>query len=171
MRNGHVRKLAVSAMFTAISTAICIIASFLPTLSVSLVAIAGIAASIVLIECGYKYSFLVYIASSVLVLLLAPDKEIAVIYAMMFGHYPMLQSIMNRIGSSFWRWFVKVITANIMLVLLWLVITYVLGISEYTGAGEFFVIAGLYNFAFVLYDICLKRLMRLYIIKAGNKRL
>ena len=165
MTNGNIKKLALSAMFTAVASAICIIASLFPTLSVSLVAIAGVSSAVLLAECGYKYSAISYIASSILVLLLAADKEIALIYVLMFGHYPMLKSLIERIKNPAICWALKIFAANFVFLLFFIIAGKILGILEFVGKGELILTAVLYNAVFILYDICLKRLLFLYITK------
>lgn len=168
MRNDKVRSLTFSAMFVAVSVVICVLASVFPTMSLAITAVAGIVSAIALIQVGYKYALLVYIASSILVLLLAPNKECAVYYTVFFGHYPMLKIFTERVGKRFFAWVIKIAEANVLYAIIFLVTVYIIGISEVVGKTEFFLTAFLFNAVFVLYDICIGRIMMLYISKRSQ---
>ena len=88
---GVLAALAVALMFLGGTVAFAVIAC--PVL-----------ASLVLIpvycECGWKWGLLWYAAVSALGLLLAPEKEAAILFVF-FGYYPMLKKFFGRIRKSF----------------------------------------------------------------------
>lgn len=163
------KKITVSAFAAAISTVLCILSSVFPTMSLTVLAVCGLISALALNLCGYRYALLQYVAVSVLALVLSPDKSCAVYYIFLFGHYPILKAVFERISNSFFRWGAKLLCANLFgLISLWIVSRF-LGISDIisdTSKIAFFV---LYNIAFVLYDICLGRLIFLFLIKRRGK--
>lgn len=157
-------------MFTAVSVFLCFFASIFPSMSLSITAIAGMVSAIALVQCGYKYSALVYIASSILALLLVPNKQCAVFYLVLFGHYPMLKLFTERLKSKAVVWAAKICEAGLLYFIVFLISTYILGIHDSVGKAEAVLTGILFVLVFVLYDICLDRIMRAYISKSQNCR-
>ena len=169
MRNKKVSDIAFSSVFTAMIVVVCSLASLFPTMSLAIVAIAGVIVSLALFKCGYKYAMLVYIASSVLALLLTPSKECAVYFVFLFGHYPMLKVFLNRIPNRVVIWLIKLAAANVLYGIVFLITTFILGIIEAVGAVEIAITIVMFNAAFVLYDICLDRIMLLFLSRPFGK--
>lgn len=170
MRNDNVRRIAYASMFVAISVVVCVIAGIFQTMSLAITALAGIIAAISLLLCGFKYSLLVYIATSILAIFLVPNKECAVYYILLFGHYPMTKLFIERMGKSFVSWLVKIITANVLYVAEMLVAAYVLRVYEVVGTTLFLITLVLFNVVFVLYDICITRVMVAFVLKRSQNR-
>ena len=169
MRNNKVRNLAFSSMVVAVNVVICAVASFFSTMSLAITAISGIVIAFLVLQCGYKYSLLAYIASAVLAILLTPNKECAIYYALLFGHYPILKLFLQRIEKKFFVWLIKLLAANVLYAVVFVITTYIIGVSEVIGNYEFYITMLLFNIAFVLYDICLDKLMLLYLYKYQGK--
>ena len=170
MRNDSVKKIAYASMFVAISVVFCIVAGVFSTMSLAITALSGLIASIALLLCGFKYSMLVYIATSLLALLLVPNKEAAVYYILLFGHYPMTKLLIERIGKKVLAWFVKILFANALYMVEIFVAAYFLGIYEVVGTMLFLMTILLFNVVFVLYDICMTRVMIAFIVKHSQNR-
>ena len=170
MRKDSVGKIAYASMFVAISVVVCVIAGMFQTMSLAITALAGLIAAISLLLCGFKYSLLVYIATSILSILLVPNKECAVYYVLLFGHYPMTKLLIERIGKRFVSWLVKILVANALCVAEMLIAAYVLGVYEAVGISLFLVTMLLFNVVFVLYDICITRVMVALVVKLSQNR-
>ena len=170
MKKRATGKMAYASMFVAISVVICIISSLFPTISLSIVAFAGIVTAVSLILCGFKYSLLVYIATAILALLLVPDKGTAVYYILLFGHYPMTKLLIERIGKRAVSWIIKILLANIIYIAEIIIAAYMLGVYESVGTVMFFVTLILFNVLFILYDICLSRIMVAFVLKHSQNR-
>lgn len=165
MSRDKTKNIAFSAVFVAISVVLCILASVFPTMSLTITAAAGVVSAVALIQCGYRYALLVYIAASLLTLLLSPNKECAVYYIVLFGHYPLLKTFTERISNKAVSWCVKIIEANVLYSIVFFIISYIIGIYEAIGLKELLITAAAYNTAFVLYDICLGKFMMFCISK------
>ncbi len=170
MRNDAVKKIAYASMFVAISVVFCVIAGVFRTMSLAIIAIAGLVAAISLLLCGYKYSLLVYIATSVLAFLITPDKESALYYFLLFGHYPMTKLLIERVGKKFLSWSIKIIVANVLYIAEMLIATYILGVYEFVGTTLFFITILLFNAAFVVYDLCVTRVMITFVMRQSQNR-
>ncbi len=82
--------------FCGVITALCTVTMFLTGLisigTYALPAFAGILLIVVVVELGVGWAWPVYLASSVLSLLLAGDKEAAMLFVVFFGYYPILKA-------------------------------------------------------------------------------
>ncbi len=169
MRKGT-KALALAAMLAAAEIAVLLLASFVPSGRLALAALAGTANFIALIECGRRWSLLAYAAVSLIGVLLLPMKAPAVLYAAFFGYYPIVKSLLERMGRRRLEWPLKLLLALASMAAVLLVYkTGFLGGAElpYTAVWAVFA-AGLAGFA--VYDILLSKLIETYIKRKMNKR-
>lgn len=169
MKKNNTKNVALSAVFTAISVVLCLLASVFETMSLSIIAVCGFVSAITLSQCGYKYALLKYVATALLSVLLVPNKECAIYYTLLFGYYPILKVFIERVGKRWLIWCIKLIFANLaVFVTLYIVVNLIgpFGIASFAGKSAFFV---LYNIAFVLYDICVGRVSVFYMGKLGKR--
>ena len=97
-----------------------------------------------------------------------PNKEAAVLFAGFFGYYPILKGVLERIKRRQLEWILKILVFNMAVVLSYLAVVYLFGITEvledFGAFGKWgiaaFWLAG--NSVFVLYDIVLTRLIGMY---------
>ncbi len=171
MKNS-VSKLALTSVFTAVSVILCFVASLFSTISLAICALTGIVTLLMLMNTGYKYTFLHYIAVSVLVLLLCPNKECAIYYIFLFGIYPIYKLYIERVKNRIVLWTLKILAANLLYALVWILTIRIMGLSENPLVIETVITFILYNITFVVFDICLTRIMFFYILKRfKNNRL
>ena len=85
--NKNTKRLAISAILSAASVAVMYIGCLTP-LDYTAIAIASIAVVFAVIELNGKYTYLIYVVTSVLSLLILPNKASALMYTMFFGFYP-----------------------------------------------------------------------------------
>ena len=67
MKNADVKRMTLAAMLTAISVVVCLLASVFSNMSLSITAITGAFSAMAIICLGYKYAWLVYIATTIFV--------------------------------------------------------------------------------------------------------
>jgi len=136
-------------------------------------------ASLVLIpvycECGWKWGLVWYGAVSILSLLLAPEKESAILFVF-FGYYPMLKTFFGRLhGGKFLKWLVKLLYVNAALCAAYGLMIFVFRMSavsaEFREYGKWMLAAlvALANLTFVVYDILIGRLEIFYFVKLRPK--
>ena len=151
---GVLAALAVALMFLGGTVAFAVIAC--PVL-----------ASLVLIpvycECGWKWGLLWYAAVSALGLLLAPEKEAAILFVF-FGYYPMLKKLFGRIRSRALKWIVKLLYVNLALCAAYGLMIFVFQLTaisaEFRNYGKVMiaVLELLANVTFFVYYILIGRL-------------
>lgn len=113
---------------------------------------------------GKRSALLSYVAVSILALVLTPDKETGLIYAMFFGYYPIIKAPIEKIKLKFLCVLTKFALFNVTMVLAQLALIYVFGIPFDNTLGRWGVVLLLVcaNIVFLIYELLFVRLMLLY---------
>lgn len=132
----------------------------------ALPAFSGILLIVIVVELGAGWAWPVYIASSVLSLLIAGDKEAAMLFVVFFGYYPILKAYLEKIRHKIVSWLLKFSVFNAAMVLAFFLSIRLLGVPEdsFTVFGInlpwVFLLAG--NLVFAVYDYAISTLVVLY---------
>jgi hypothetical protein len=170
------KRIAYSAMLSAVSVLLLYISSVAPTMRLGLVAMAGVLPAVIVIRFGVPTAFASYAAVSILALILLPDKLTAVLYIVLFGHYPMFKNLIERLRRMWLEWLLKLALFNVLAALLFLLNALFLQLPL-TGnipglnlpVGVIYIgLAAAGNAAFVVYDIGFSGLIAI-IIKRFSK--
>jgi len=150
------------ALLTALSLVIMAMTAVFPTLQYTLVAMAGLLPAVMVIRYGLGSGWYVYAAASALAVILLPDKQAALLYILLFGHYPMLKSLLERIRRPVAQWTAKLALCNVLVVFaLWLSSRLFLQGADMQDMPVYLFIL-LANVVFVIYDIGFSRLINLF---------
>lgn len=168
MKISDVKKITLAAVLTAISVVICLLASFFSNMSLTITAISGVFSAIAIISLGYKYAWLVYVATSVLVWIFLPNKECAAFYTVLFGHYPMVKLLTERIGKRLIVWIVKFFEYCILFLLISLIFHFLSGAWIQFNDAKLYLFAIFFFLMFVLYDICIGRMIFVFLTKLSK---
>ncbi len=156
-------------MLCSLSVLILFVGSLFQTLDLSAAAAAGLTVIFAMIELGKKHAFLIYAASSLLALVLLPNKSPAVIFAAFAGLYPIIKAYLQRIRIRSLIIICKLILFNIFFTVIIVIGRYLLGLTEDFYLIGFDIIGGavylLGNAVFFIYDYALDRLVALYTVK------
>ena len=157
-----IKNLAMAGVFSALCVVFLFVGSLFQTMDLSAAAIASIVVLIAYIELGKGWSLGVYAVSSILSLLLLPQKTAAAVFAFFVGFYPILKVLINGIKPKWLSYVARIACFNLFLTLLIYVSTELLGIKEdFLAFG--YIIYGLSNVVFVIFDIALERISVTYI--------
>ena len=162
------KNIALCASFAAISVVLAFLSSAFPNMSLTILALCGVVSAFALSECGYKYAVLMFVAVSVISAILVPDKSCVVLYVLLFGHYPIVKTLIERVGKPWLAWIIKLVIVNLLAfaaLYVTLVLLDTVGESVIMGRKYFFLF---YNVAVILYDICIGKMMFLYMVKRGR---
>lgn len=155
-------------MIAALSVVIMML-TIIPVMTYAAPAFAGILLMVVVIEINKKWAFGVYAAAGILSLLLATDKEAAVMYVAFFGYYPIIKAVLESKLPRAVEWIVKFLIFNVTMVASYFVLIRVFGISmeDMNELGKYgpLILLALGNVVFVVFDIAITRIATLYIIK------
>ncbi len=164
-------KLSLCAVIVAISVVLLLVTGVFPFASYALPGLAGAMLAIIVIEAGMKWAMLSYIAVSLVAFFITGDITAKSAYILLFGYYPVLKCIIEKIKPVLLRWGVKFLNVNLSIIASFLITTYLFKlpdfIDEFKTVGPIVAVAFLImaNIAFVLYDILLTRLIALYFYK------
>ncbi len=155
-----------------ILSAVCVIMMFftgvIPIGAYILPAVAGIVIWVIYQEINLKWALLSYSAVALLALLLTPDIESKLLFAVFFGYYPAVRDKLAAIKPAPLSFLLRLAVFNIPVVAVYFVLLNVLGMAElmedFAGFGEWALLIfwGIGNFTFLCYDLCLDQLSFFY---------
>lgn len=105
-------KTAVSGVVAALGVVLMLFQGLVPAASIGIPALAGCLLIPVVAEAGVPWAFGSYGATAALSLLLAPDREAALIYTLFFGYYPALFALLGRVRQKPLRALLKLLAFN-----------------------------------------------------------
>lgn len=154
-------KTAMGGMCIALSAALMLTSSLIPTLTYAIPAMAALLVMFMLVEFDWKWALGVYVGTSVVCALVVPGKEAVGIYIALLGYYPLAKRFFDK-PKKWLSLIIKAVFFTVVIVLTYIAMMYVFGIStELLEESERFmlpvlVVLGLA--AFLLYDRALMML-------------
>ena len=161
-------RIVVTGVLVALSVIILYLGCAIEVLDLTMSAIVSLLVVVIVIEMGYKYAWFAYLATSVLSLLLLPQKSPAIFYTCFMGFYPIIKSHIERINSALLRWVIKLITGNVALVAMFLLLSLFVP-DEFDGGIMLVATYILGLVAFVMYDVALTKLITLYFARIRGR--
>jgi hypothetical protein len=158
------KKIALSGMLSALNILIMFFGSIYQTLDLTTAAAASLTVVFAMVELGTSYAVSVYAVTSILAVVLLPNKSPAIIFAVFAGLYPILKAYLQRIRFKWLAFVAKLAVFNLFFTAIIAVGKYLLMLEEEFYAFGW-VIYVLGNVTFVLYDFALDRLILLYVVK------
>ena len=166
MLMSQTKKLTLSAMMVALSTAIMLLGAVVEVFDLSVCAIASLLVVFIYLEVGSYYPWLVWICTTLATALIYPGSAIWVEYALIFGLYPLIKAYIERLPR--WSWLiVKLIYINAVIWGIFCVCEFLLGIPFFEEGGQIITVITyvLSNIAFVAYDFFIMVMVRFYFDK------
>lgn len=169
------RYIANAAMLTALCVVILSFGTIIETMDLSFAAISALVLWISLLEFGKKTAWSVYFATAALSFLLLPSKFPSVFFVFITGWYPMIKlSLSKRIKNKGFLWFIKLVVFNIaaaISVCFIYIFASFLGVDSNDSLTKIYMISmfATSNFAFIITDILMDKLVIVYIYKIRDK--
>lgn len=163
----QVKYLTVSAMLCALGVIVLGLGAVIEVIDLTVAVIASLLTVYAVIEMGGAYPWLIWVVTSIIALLLLPLKTPVLFYALLTGYYPILKQKIERRFARVPAWSIKSGVLAISLGVIWGVMQLFLP-DLLEGPGGWIAIAAalaLAILAFILYDICLTRLITLYFVR------
>ncbi|MBE6862066.1 MAG: hypothetical protein E7497_04085 [Ruminococcus sp.] len=161
-------RVALGGIVSALCLLTMFLAGIMPALYLVLPMIAGILMMIIAVEVNTKWAFLTYIAVSLLSMFITFDKEAALIFILLFGHYPILRFYIQKIKGKLLRNAIKLAVCNICVLSFFYITVYLFGLDqmleEFDEIGKYggLLMLAAANVIFVFYDINLDACHILY---------
>ena len=170
------KRLTRALVFSAVTAALCVLLLFLGGLlsiaDLSFAILATLLIWFLYLEYGGGYALGAYLTASILSLLLLPDKSAPLLFAGFVGWYPLVKLPLERLPRVF-SLLCKLLAVNAVCVTLSLLFRGLLGLKAYS-LWFLLLLLALYNLAFFLFDISLRKFivfylekLRVYLVKAG----
>ena len=165
------KQIAVGGVFSALCVTIMCVVGLLPIGAYTLAMTAGVMLLPVLVELGSKPAAMAYITTSVLSLLLAPNRESAIMFAAFFGYYPIAKHLLERFSNRGLEYTCKIALFNASAIIGLLITVHLLGMAQaLEGLSELgsplpLIVTGMVvgNVLFIVYDFMLTRLYITYL--------
>lgn len=173
-RRNNTGILALCGILTALAVALMFLGGTIPFASIACPVLASLVLLPVYAECGAKWGLIWYAAVTVLSLLIAPEKESAILFAF-FGYYPMLKKFFGHCRRKPLAWLCKLLYLNLAVCAAYALMLFVFRIgtvvADFREAERWMLAAMLVlaNVTFVLYDILLDRLEVFYHVRLRPK--
>lgn len=161
------KKLSLAAVMSALCFVILFLGSVVTVLDLSCAMAASFIIIFCVIELGGFYPYLVWLVTSVLGLLLMPDKFGILVFAVCMGIYPIIKSYIERLPKVI-SWILKLVIFNAMLTAVIAVSRFIFGISTEEISFSY-IVYGICNITFVLYDLASTRMISLYLFKLRKR--
>lgn len=168
-------RIALGGLMSAAALAILFLGSILPFATFAAPALASVCVLYFCMEYGRATAVLVYAAVGIPSLLIAPDKEQALIFICLLGYYPILKGLLERLRPKALVILLKILLCDSTMLGLYFVLTRVLVIesvreefSQYTLP----IVIGLTvlgTATFLVLDAALTRLAIYYEVKLRAK--
>ena len=160
---------ACPAILGAVAVILVYLACVSPTGRWGIVALAGLLPAAAVIELGLRAGLLCWAGASVLSLLLAPDKFCALLFAALFGLYPMVKSAAEKPRKRVLGYAVKLAFFNAAFTILYLTMAGALLASLPPAlGGALWVLYPAANVVFLLYDYGFSQLIAAYLRRVGR---
>ena len=163
--------MAYCGIVTALCVALMLLGAVIPIAMFIAPAVAGFLVATVCVECGMQLALTAYAAVSLLALLFVPDKEIALIFTVLLGYYPLVKPRFDRIRPRALQLVCKLLLCNAAVLAMYgllLVLVPAGSVSQElrtTALAMSLLTLGMGNVAFALYDRALCNLLLLYKLK------
>lgn len=152
-------------MLAAVSLTLMLLTRAVPFSEMALPAIAGVLLIFAVMEMGAGWALVIYVAVSLLSLLVAFSNGAALYYIFFFGLYPILKSCLERIPSRPAQWILKLLLFNACAAALYFLTVKLFGMPGAVTRYGLALVAAVVNLTFIVYDFALSRLIVLYVYK------
>jgi hypothetical protein len=162
------RDLAFAGIITAFTVLALYFESIIPTGRAGFLVLTSFLLCAVYLESGMKWLMAAYAASSALSLLLVADKLGLLPFLLLFGIYPALKNLVERLRSVWLEWLLKLAGFNILLMAGYAVFNPLLPEALTTGKWAALSLA-VFEIGFVLYDMLFTQWIHFYLARIAPR--
>ena len=153
-------------MLVALGAVIMYFGVALEVIDLTVCAVASLFVVMAHIELGSPYTWLIWICTSLSMALISFGSPVWSEYLLVFGIYPIIKAFIEKLKRPLW-WPLKLVYINAVIWVLLLLVEGVIGIKIFDADGTVMMVIlyAVINVAFVVYDMFLTAMIRLYIFK------
>jgi hypothetical protein len=145
------KKIALNGILGALAVICLILASILPTNRISLYALSSFFVAVSIIESGVKAGWIFYVTTSLLALIIIPEKLGIIPYVVFFGMYGIVKYYIERLNKAVIEYVIKFIYFNICVMIAFFTVRELFSINVSTSLSWWILII-LLEVIFFLYD-------------------
>ncbi|HHW48039.1 MAG TPA: hypothetical protein GXX14_05405 [Clostridiaceae bacterium] len=108
----NTKRIALNGILGSLAVVAVFLATVMPTNRLSFFALSSFFVSVVIIEYGIKNGWAFYISTSLLALIVVPNKVEVIPYAIFFGIYGIVKSYIERLGRVMLEYVLKYVYFN-----------------------------------------------------------
>lgn len=164
-RNRAAMKVAYPAILGALALILVYVGSVAPSGKWGIVAVAGLFPAAAVISVSLKAGMLCWAGVSVLAFLLIPGKFCALMFAVLFGLYPIAKALIERIQHRLLEYLLKLVFFNAAFSILYFTMKIAVLGSLPTALSVVWLLYLVGNVVFLLYDFGFSKLISLYIAR------
>lgn len=156
------KKISVCAMLAAVSVVILYLGSVFEIMDLTISCAASLTVLFCTVELGNRYAAAVYAATSILSLIIVPNKWIVIYFIMFFGIMPITKKLFEKTGKIF-SWVLKIAAFNAEIFAFYFIAQKLDFFAENeSGLPYLIVLLVLANFVFIMSDILYTLLFVIY---------
>ena len=157
-------------MISALGVVALYLGSVIEVLDISTAVLASVMCTVTVIEYGKGAPWSVFLVTSLLSLLLLPNKFPALLYAVFFGYYPIIKEKIEKIRSMLVQWIIKLfIFASATALTFFIASIFTINVEIPAGVIFKVLFAALILITLVLYDLALTKIISYYIIRLRHR--
>ncbi|MBO4868585.1 MAG: hypothetical protein J6330_02585 [Clostridia bacterium] len=166
----RLKLIALCGIFSAAELVIMYLSSVFQVLDLVIAMMTVLFTIVLLCEYGKKPAFAVYLAVSILSMLIVPHKFAPLCYVFFIGLYPIIKPFFDR-PKKIVGYILKLVYFNALYIALYAITAHFALLDDIFGVGTlmFYVTLALANFAFLLCDYVIGLLTVLYVAKLRKK--
>ena len=161
-------KIAYPAVLGAVSLTFIYLGALMPSGKWGMVALAGLFPAAAVISVGMKAGFLCWAGTSILAFILLPVKFCALLYAVLFGLYPMLKSLIEGCRKTGLGYILKLTFFNLAFTLVFVAMKGAVLGSLPTALDSVWMMYLVGNIVFLAYDFGFSKLIAIYIARIAR---
>jgi len=159
------KSIALGGILATLTVLSVFLANVMPTNTFSLFVISSVFVSIVLLEMGVKSAWTFYFATSLLSLILVPDKTLVIPFISFFGIYGIIKYYIEKIRKIVIEYVLKLIFFNVNVFLAYFLVNTLFQTQAVSDKLPLWLLFVLLQVVFVIYDYIYTLFINYYVNK------
>lgn len=153
------------AIFGALALVLLYVGTVVPTGNWGVVAVAGLMPAAVIISVGLTAGALCWAGVTLLAFLLLPDKLVVLLFGALFGLYPIVKNLVERLRRLPLEYILKLIFFNLSFTVIYRIMKAAVLASLPSQLSTLWLLYLVGNVVFLVYDYGFSKLIGLYIVR------